>query len=57
MEGPGSKDAQDDNNDLEEVANDGGPHVAEEVEHLALQCADLWMGGGKYGQIRQTIDS
>lgn len=32
-----SKQAQDDSDDVEEVDHDGGPLVAQEVEHLPLQ--------------------
>lgn len=35
-----SEEAEDDENDLEEVGQDGRPHVSQEVEDLALECCD-----------------
>jgi hypothetical protein len=29
-------------NDVEEVGEDGNPHEAEEIEHLAQSCQHLW---------------
>lgn len=37
----GSKQAEDDDDDVEEVGQDGSPLVAQEVDHLTLQHADL----------------
>lgn len=37
----GAKQAEDDHDDVEEVGQDGSPLVAQEVDHLTLQHADL----------------
>lgn len=37
----GAKQAEDDDDDVDEVGQDGSPLVAQEVDHLALQHADL----------------
>ncbi len=41
--------AQDDDDDVEEVGQDGSPLVAQEVDHLTLQHTDLRGGGGGGG--------
>lgn len=38
--------AQDDDDDVEEVGQDGSPLVAQEIYHLTLQHTDLRGGGG-----------
>lgn len=42
-----SKQAKDDDDNVEKVGQDGSPLVAQEVDHLTLQHADL--GGGGLG--------
>lgn len=37
----GPKQADYHENNLQEVHDDGNPHVAQEVKHLALYCANL----------------
>lgn len=37
----GAKQAEDDNNDVDKVGQDGSPLVAQKVDHLPLQHADL----------------
>ena len=37
----GAEDAEDGADDLEKVADDRCPHVAEEIEHLLLDCSQL----------------
>lgn len=37
----GAKQAQDDNDDVQEIGEDGSPLVAQEIYHLTLQHADL----------------
>lgn len=38
----GPKIAEYTENDVEEVGEDGNPHEAEEIEHLAQSCQHLW---------------
>lgn len=44
-----AKQAQDDDDDVEEVGQDGSPLVAQEIYHLTLQHTDLRGRGGGEG--------
>lgn len=43
----GAKQAEDDDDDVDEVGQDGSPLVAQEVDHLPLQHAHLVEDGGR----------
>lgn len=52
-----AKQAQDDDDDVEEVGQDGRPLVTQEINHLTLQHTDLRGGGGGGDEWQGTTTS